>query len=71
MVKTKWIYIIGSIIIGLVTVIGVFIALIASGVISTERYKLVLISASAQKEYDGTALVCEEWELAEGKDDTK
>ena len=66
MVKTKWIYIIGSIIIGLVTVIGVFFALMATGVISTERYKLVLVSASAQKEYDGTALVCEEWELAEG-----
>ena len=67
MAKTKLIYIIGSIIIGLVSVIGVFFILIAAGIISTERDKLVLVSASAQKEYDGTALVCQEWAIAEGQ----
>ena len=66
MTKTKLIYIIGSIIIGFLSVVGVFFALTAGGVISTEQARIVLATASAEKEYDGTALVCEDWSIVDG-----
>ena len=67
MVKTKWIYIIGSIIIGFISVIGVFFGLAATGVISTEQAKIVIASSSAEKVYDGSALVSTEWSIVDGE----
>lgn len=66
MVKTKMLYIIGSIIIGFISIIAIFFALSAGGVISTEEARLVIASASAEKEYDGTALICDEWSIVDG-----
>ena len=66
MAKTKWIYIIGSIIIGFVSIIGVFFGLVATGVISTTREKIVIATSSAEKVYDGTDLTCQEWSIVEG-----
>jgi hypothetical protein len=66
MVKTKLIYIIGSIIIGFISIVGVFFGLTASGVISTEQARVVIATASAEKEYDGTALICQEWSIVDG-----
>ena len=51
MEKKKLTYLLGSIIIGLVSVVGIFFALIALGVIGAAPVKLVLMSASGQKEY--------------------
>ena len=56
MTKTKLIYVIGSIILGFLSIIGVFFGLAAGGVISTEQARIVIASGSAEKEYDGTAL---------------
>lgn len=67
MVKTKFIYTIGSIIIGCITIIGVIFGLIAGGVISTQQSKIVIVSASAEKVYDGTDFVCNEWTIESGE----
>ena len=65
--KTKLIYIIGSLVIGIVGTLGVYFGLFAGGVIEVERTKIVFASGSKEKVYDGTALVCEEWSIADGK----
>jgi hypothetical protein len=61
MAKTKWLYIIGSVIIGLISVLGVYLTLMATGVLSLQQRKIIVASASAEKEYDGTPLVCTEF----------
>ncbi len=65
--KTKLIYIIGSLVIGIVGTLGVYFGLLAGGVIEVEQTKIVFASESKEKVYDGTALVCEEWSIVKGK----
>ena len=65
--RSKIVYILGSIIIGIISIVLVLTGLIMSGVIDTRSYKLVFSSASKSAVYNGEVLVCEEWELVEGE----
>ena len=65
--KTKLIYIIGSLVIGIVGTLGVYFGLLAGGVIKVEQTTIVFASSSAEKVYDGTALVNDEWSIVSGK----
>lgn len=64
--RSKLVYILGSAIIGIVSIIFIFAGLILSGVIDASSSKLVLVSASKQVVYDGRVLTCNEWEIADG-----
>ena len=54
------IYVLGSAIIGIITLLAVFLILIATGVIDAGQKKLIYRSADAEVVYNGKALVCEE-----------
>lgn len=64
--KAKIGYIIGAVIIGVIAVLAVYFALIGFGVIDYRKEKLIFVSGSAIKEYDGTPLVCNLYEMSEG-----
>lgn len=64
--KSKLIYLIGFAIISISFILIVFLVLIAGGGIDT-RTKLVFSSGTAEKNYDGTPLSCEDWEILNGK----
>ncbi|MDE6105445.1 MAG: transglutaminase-like domain-containing protein [Clostridia bacterium] len=64
--KSKIIYIVGSIAIGVAAVLIIFLALIASGVIDAKQRVLVISSASANFEYDGEEHACPDWKLESG-----
>ena len=51
--KSKIIYIVGSVAIGVAAVLIIFLELIASGVIDVKQRALVITSASADFDYDG------------------
>ncbi|MBR5880548.1 MAG: hypothetical protein IKZ16_02575, partial [Clostridia bacterium] len=57
---------IGSIVIGIVIMLAIYMCLIVTGVIDTRPSTLVVTLGSAQKEFDGTPLVCEEYTLQKG-----
>ena len=65
---SKLIYIIGSLIIGVVGVLSVCIGLIVSGAMtgSSDGIDIVFSSVTAEKVYDGTELTAEEWEISSG-----
>ena len=65
--RSKLVYILGSIIIGIVAVISVFAGLVLSGVIDAGSRVIVFVSESKTKVYDGEKLVYEEWSIAEGE----
>ncbi len=65
--RSKLIYAIGSVIIGIIAIVSVFVGLILSGAIDARSVALVFTSQSQEKMYDGTALVCEEWSLVSGE----
>ena len=65
--RSKLIYAIGSVIIGIIAIVSVFVGLIFSGAIDARSVALVFTSQSQEKMYDGTALVCEEWSLVSGE----
>ncbi|MCH5351367.1 MAG: transglutaminase domain-containing protein [Clostridiales bacterium] len=60
-------YIIGAVIIGVIAVLAVYFALIGFGVVDYRKEKLIFVSQSAIKEYDGTPLECHLYEITEGK----
>ncbi len=64
--RSKLVYIIGSVIIGIIAVVSIFAGLVLSGVIDASSRKLVFSSASKEAMYSGEALVCEEWTLVDG-----
>lgn len=64
--QSKAIYIIGSIIIGVVSVVLIFAGLFLSGVIDARSVKLVYTTGSKSAVYDGTEISCDEWELISG-----
>ncbi|MDE6613423.1 MAG: transglutaminase-like domain-containing protein [Clostridia bacterium] len=64
--KSKIIYIVGSIAIGVAAVLIIFLALIASGVIDVKQRVLVIASASADFDYDGEEHSCADWSLVSG-----
>ena len=65
--QSRAVYIIGSIIIGIVSILGILAGLIFGGVLDAKSTKLVFTTASLEKVYDGTALVSNEWELTSGE----
>lgn len=67
MKRSKFIYIIGSIIIGVTALLIVFFGLIAGGVINATQTKLVFASATEEFTYDGKAHKDTEWTLVDGK----
>lgn len=67
MKRSKFIYIIGSIIIGVTALLIVLFGLIAGGVINATQTKLVFASATEEFTYDGKAHKDTEWTLVDGK----
>lgn len=57
-------YLLGSIVLGIVSLVTVMVILIATGVIGGTPERIVFTSASAQKVYDGEALVANEYKDA-------
>ena len=65
--RTKIGYIIGAVIIGVIAVLAVYFALIGFGVVDYRKEKLIFVSDSAIKEYDGEELRCHLYKITEGK----
>ena len=59
--KTKLIYIMGSAVIGVLTVLTVLFAMISTGVIDGRQKKVVFASASAVFTYDGQEHTETQW----------
>ena len=57
---------IGSIVIGIVIMLAVYMGLIVTGVIDTRPSTLVVAIESAQKEFDGKELTCEKYTIKKG-----
>lgn len=57
---------IGSIVIGIVIMLAIYMGLIVTGVIDTRPATLVVAIESAQKEFDGTPLSCEKYAIKKG-----
>ncbi|MBQ7379886.1 MAG: hypothetical protein IJW70_09470 [Clostridia bacterium] len=57
---------IGSAVIGIVMLLAIYMGLIVTGVIDTRPSELVIVAASAEKEFDGEPLVCHEYTLKKG-----
>ncbi len=57
---------IGSIVIGVAVMLGLYMCLIVTGVIDTRPSALVVTIHSAQKEFDGEPLTCEEYTIKKG-----
>ena len=66
MKRKKFVYVISSVIIGIVAIIFIFAGLAISGAIDAGTNKLIFKSASADKIYDGQALACDEWSIVDG-----
>lgn len=65
--RSKSVYIFGSMLIGIVTVLAVLLTLVGTGVIDTSSRDLVFTSASAEAAYDGTELTASGWKLTSGE----
>ncbi|MDE6293648.1 MAG: transglutaminase domain-containing protein, partial [Clostridiales bacterium] len=65
--RNKSVYIFGSMLIGIVTVLAVLLILVGTGVIDTSSRELVFTSASSVAVYDGTELKNDSWELTSGE----
>ncbi|MCH5164815.1 MAG: transglutaminase domain-containing protein [Clostridiales bacterium] len=65
--KSKSVYIIGSITLGIIALLAVYLILIATGVISASPVHIVVATSSETMDYDGTALTCDEWSIESGK----
>ena len=63
----KLIIIIGSALIGLITMLAVIFTMIATGAIEVEQKTLVFSSASAEVIYSGDTLKSDEWEIISGE----
>ena len=57
---------IGSIVIGVAVMLALYMGLIVTGVIDTRPAALVVTIGSAQKEFDGKPLRCEEYVIQKG-----
>ncbi len=64
--NSKIIYIIGSVIIGIIALLVILFAMAASGLADMPRTKIVLTSSSLSKEYDGTPLTGGTWTVTDG-----
>ena len=62
----KRLLIAGSALIGIAVLLILYVVLIGFGVINSRQQNLVIRAGTAEKAYDGTPLVCEEWTLVQG-----
>ena len=58
--------VIGSVVIGIAVMLALYMGLIVTGVIDTRPSTLVVSIGSAQKEFDGKPLTCEEYTIQKG-----
>ena len=66
--KSILLYIVGSIIVGIAATLIIYFVLLGSGIIGdSDNNKLVIASKSSSVIYDGTELVCHEYEIVEGE----
>ena len=65
--KTKFVYIMGSAIIGIVAIICVLLGLFLSGAIDARSRLIVFETPTKEMVYDGTALVDDTWKIADGE----
>ena len=56
----------GSIVIGILIMLAIYMGLIVTGVIDTRPSSLVVQIESAQKEFDGVPLTCEKYTIKKG-----
>lgn len=66
--KNRALMIIGSIFLGLVTMLLVYVILISTGAISGRKYTIRIEAISCEKEYDGTPLYLKEYRIVEGQE---
>ena len=66
--KNRSLMIIGSIVLGLISVLLVYVILISTGTISGREYTLRFEAISREKEYDGTPLTLNDYRLVEGQE---
>jgi len=66
MKKSKFVYIVGSVAIGVVALLIVFFALLASGAIKASRTEIVISSATATYVYDGYEHSSKEYRITQG-----
>ncbi len=65
--RSKVIYLVGAVVIGVAVALAVLLTLFASGALDTGKPKLIFSSGSAEKVYDGKPLACTEWKQVAGK----
>lgn len=65
--KSKSVYIIGAITLGIIALLTVYFVLIATGVISAEPIRITISSASGSREYNGKEYTLDEWKIEEGE----
>ena len=65
--KSKFINIIGSFIIGIVSLLTAYFGLFETGLIQTGKVQISILSEDASKVYDGTPLVCNDYSIVAGK----
>lgn len=65
--KTKIIYVIGTLIVSVVSMLVVMLTMTASGTVVSSGIKLTFVSGSADFEYDGTEHRFAEWKLLSGE----
>lgn len=66
MMKSKFTVVVCALAIALAAVIGIFITLIATGVVDSTPKKLVISSGTAEKVYDGKEITSADWKLDSG-----
>lgn len=65
--QSKMVYVLGSIVIGILAVLGIIAGLIFGGVFDASPRTLVFTSGSLETTYDGKTLTCDEWALESGE----
>lgn len=65
--RRKIVYILGSAIIGIASILLIYFTLMTTGVIQTRRNTLVICSNSTEQVYTGNYVTCEEYEILSGE----
>lgn len=64
--KSKAVYIIGAITLGIIVLLAVYLIVLATGGVSGSATQLVITTSSSTAEYNGMELTCDEWKLSSG-----
>ncbi len=65
--RSKLVYVLGSISIGIITLLSVIVTLLLTGVIGVSKNQLIFVSESAEFVYDGEAHNHEKWSMVSGE----